>query len=141
MHVLVAVDDSEPAWKALDHAIETFDDADVTVLHVVDPVELVYGDVEGGYFDQSILDSALEAGESLLERAAARATDAGRGAAVETVLETGQPSRTIVEYAAEHDVDHLVVGSHGRSGVTRVLLGSVAESVARRAEVPVTIVR
>jgi len=141
MHVLVAVDDSEPAWKALDHAIETFDDADVTVLHVVDPVELVYGDVEGGYFDQSILDSALEAGESLLERAAARATDAGRGGAVETVLETGQPSRTIVEYAAEHDVDHLVVGSHGRSGVTRVLLGSVAESVARRAEVPVTIVR
>ena len=141
MHVLVAVDDSEPGWKALDHALETFEDAEVTVLHVVDPVELVYGDVEGGYFDQSILDSALEAGESLLERAATRATDAGRGEAVETVLETGQPSRTIVEYASEHGVDHLVVGSHGRSGVSRVLLGSVAESVARRAEVPVTIVR
>lgn len=141
MHVLVAVDDSDPAWKALDHAIETFEDADITAIHVVDPVDLVYGDVEGGYFDQSILDSALEAGESLLERAAERATDAGRGDAVETALETGQPSRTIVEYASEHDVDHLVVGSHGRAGVSRVLLGSVAESVARRAEVPVTIVR
>lgn len=141
MHVLVAVDESDPAWQALDHALETFEDADVTALHVVDPVDVAYGDVEGGFFDRSVLDSALEAGESLLERAAERAEAAGRGDAVETALETGQPARTIVEYAGEHDVDHVVVGSHGRSGVSRVLLGSVAETVARRVEVPVTIIR
>jgi nucleotide-binding universal stress UspA family protein len=141
MHVLVALDESDPAWQALDHAIETFEDADITALHVVDPVNLAYGDVEGGYFDQSVLDSAVEAGEALLERAAERAEAAGRGEAVETAIETGQPARTIVEYARTHDVDHLVVGSHGRSGVSRVLLGSVAETVVRRVEVPVTIVR
>lgn len=141
MHVLVALDESAPAWAALDHALETFDDADLTVLHVVDPVELVYGDAESGYFDRSVLEGALDAGESLLERAADRAAEAGRGGDVETEVETGQPARTIVEYATEHAVDHVVVGSHGRSGVARVLLGSVAESVARRADVPVTIVR
>ena len=141
MHVLVAVDESEPSWQALDHALETFTDADITAIHVVDPVELVYGDAEGGYFDQSIFDSAMGAGETLLERASERAADVGRADALETVLETGQPSREIVDFAAENDVDHVVIGSHGRSGVARVLLGSVAESVARRADVPVTIVR
>lgn len=141
MHVLVAVDDSEPAWKALDHALETFDDAQLTALHVVDPVDLVYGDMEGGYFDQAILESAKDTGEAFLEEVADHAAEAGRGDDLETVLHVGQPSREIVEYAAEHDVDHVVVGSHGRSGVSRVLLGSVAEAVARRAEAPVTIIR
>jgi nucleotide-binding universal stress UspA family protein len=46
-----------------------------------------------------------------------------------------------VDYAAEHDIDHIVVGSHGRTGASRILLGSVAETVARRSPVPVTIVR
>ena len=44
-------------------------------------------------------------------------------------------------YAEENDIDHIVVGSHGRGGVSRMLLGSVAETVARRSSVPVTIIR
>lgn len=141
MHVLVALDESQPGWDALDHALETFEDATITIVHVVDPVDLVYGDMEGGYVDQAMLDSARESGEHLLERAAERAAEAGRGDDVATELRTGRPSRQLVEYAAESEADHIVVGSHGRSGVSRVLLGSVAEAVARRAEVPVTIVR
>jgi nucleotide-binding universal stress UspA family protein len=47
----------------------------------------------------------------------------------------------IVTYADENDVDHVVLGSHGRKGLTRVLLGSVAEAVVRRSPVPVTVVR
>jgi nucleotide-binding universal stress UspA family protein len=54
---------------------------------------------------------------------------------------TDRPARAIVDYAEEHDVAHTVVGSHGRTGVTRVLLGSVAENVMRRAPCPVTVVR
>lgn len=140
MHVLVAFDESEPAWDALDHAVSTFPDEEITVLHVVDPGDAVYGGVEGGYYDQAMFESSVEAGEALLERAAERAADADVPD-VEIALETGRAARTILEYADEHDVDHVVIGSHGRSGVSRVLLGSVAESVARRAEVPVTIIR
>lgn len=141
MDVLVALDESEPSWKALDHAVSTFGDDLITILHVVDPVEGFYGDVEGGYYDRAMYEAVVEAGEALLERAAERAEDRHPGGAVETALETGRPARQIVAYAGEHDVDHVVIGSHGRSGVARVLLGSVAESVARRADVPVTIVR
>ncbi|WP_425607774.1 universal stress protein [Natrinema salsiterrestre] len=48
----------------------------------------------------------------------------------------GKADSTIVTYAEEHDVDHIVLGSHGRNGLARYLLGSVAESVARRAHDP-----
>ncbi|MFB6311688.1 MAG: universal stress protein [Salinirussus sp.] len=142
MHVLVALDDSEPGWKALDHAFDTFEDANLTIIHVVDPVNSVYGDMEGGYFDEGMLENAMETGQELLDKAAERAEEAGyHEEAVETVLETGRPARGIVDYATEHDVDHVVIGSHGRRGVSRVLLGSVAEAVTRRSDVPVTIVR
>lgn len=142
MHVLVALDDSEPGWDALDHALSTFEDADLTIIHVVDPVNSVYGDMEGGYFDESLLENAMETGKDVLDRAVERAEEAGFDEkSVETVLETGRPAREIVAFANDNDVDHVVIGSHGRKGVSRVLLGSVAESVTRRADVPVTIIR
>jgi len=53
----------------------------------------------------------------------------------------GRPTKVIVEYADDHDIDQIVMGSHGRSGMSRILLGSVAEIVVRRASVPVTVVR
>jgi nucleotide-binding universal stress UspA family protein len=54
---------------------------------------------------------------------------------------SGDPANEIVAYAEETDVDHIVVGSHGRSGLSRVLLGSTAEKVVRRSPVPVTVVK
>ena len=66
---------------------------------------------------------------------------AERGVDLQTAIETGRPSRMIVSYAEENDIDHIVIGSHGRTGASRILLGSVAESVTRRSSVPVTIVR
>ncbi|MFP4187941.1 MAG: universal stress protein [Halobacteriales archaeon] len=53
----------------------------------------------------------------------------------------GDPAREIVAYAEENNVDRVVMGSHGRDGATRVLLGSVAETVVRRSPTPVTVVR
>lgn len=50
---------------------------------------------------------------------------------------TGSPSSAIVQYAAENDIDLIVMGTHGRSGVRRYLLGSVAEEVVRNANCPV----
>jgi nucleotide-binding universal stress UspA family protein len=59
---------------------------------------------------------------------------------VRTVHEVRHPARTVVDHATRDDVDH-VVGSHGREGVSRLLLGSVAEKIVRRSPVPVTVVR
>ena len=59
---------------------------------------------------------------------------------LETVTEVGKPARAILEYAEDHGIDQIVMGSHGRSGIDRTFLGSVAETVTRRARIPVTIV-
>jgi len=67
--------------------------------------------------------------------------DHEHGGPIETAVVVGRPAREIVRYADDHDIDQIVMGSHGRDRASRVLLGSVAETVARRAPVPVTIVR
>lgn len=138
MDILVPLDDSDPARAALEHAIEEHRDARITALHVVDPSAAVYG--EGGiYAYDALIESRREAGEELLEEAASTAADAG--VELETETTVGQPAREIVDFAEERGMDRIIMGSRGRSGASRVLLGSVAEHVARRATVPVTIVR
>lgn len=61
----------------------------------------------------------------------------GEGVPTLTVVESGQPAAQIVRYAERHGIDLIVVGTHGRTGFTRVLLGSVAERVLRTAPCPV----
>lgn len=80
-----------------------------------------------------------EFADRVLDDAVARADD--RGVTIETEQMVGSVTHSIVEFADGHDVDHIVIGSRGRTGTSRVLLGSVAEQVARRSPPPVTIVR
>lgn len=143
LHVLVPIDGSEPAWNALDHAAEQHAGGRITVINVVDPIEDVYLGLEGGYYDADVVERANDRGEELCEEARERFAETGGldTTDFQTTVETGNPARMIVEYADENGVDHIVMGSHGRTGVARVLLGSVAETVARRAPIPVTIVR
>lgn len=135
--ILVPYDGSPPSEEALDHAVEQFPDADIIVLTVSDPVEATYaaGD-ESRYLGENWFDVASQEAEQTLE-VAKRSTDR----ALETEHVVGKPVRTIVEYATENTIDQIVMGSHGRSGISRVILGSVAEKVLRRSPVPVTIVR
>lgn len=138
--VLVPIDGSEQSWNALEYALREGPDDEIVVLHVINPVEGVYAtDAMGGDYWEGWYDEADARAERLFEEA--RDLAAERDVAIETAKETGQPTRAIVAYADEHGVDHIVIGSHGRSGVSRILLGSVAEVVVRRADVPVTVIR
>lgn len=141
-HVLVPVDESDLADAALTHTFEHHPDAVVTVLHVIDPAELVaYGGMEGGAminYDE-IQSQQEERAEELFRDARRRAEE--HGIELETALVTGRPAHSILEFVDENDIDHVVIGSHGRTGAKRVLLGSVAETVIRRSRVPVTVVR
>ena len=138
-HVLVPLDGSEQADEALAYAYEEFPDATVTLLHVINPARAGYGAQAGlPSFSEEWYDEAEAAAEELF--AEARETTPER-VSVETATEVGQPARTIVDYADDNDIDEIVIGSHGRQGISRVLLGSVAENVARRADVPVTVAR
>lgn len=139
--VLVPIDDSEQSTAALEFAVDTYPEATIVALHVIDPGEFPSGGLEAGTareferFNQQ----QTELGKKILESATERAAE--RGVDLQTAIETGRPSKTIVSYAEENDIDHIVIGSHGRTGARRILLGSVAESVTRRSSVPVTIVR
>ncbi|MCU4926670.1 universal stress protein [Halobacteria archaeon AArc-dxtr1] len=138
-HVLLPVDGSESAQEAIEFAAASVDASAFTLIHVVTPTQ----GVEGNYYGVDLHEQAVERGEQLCEDAhdeLANALDTD-DVAIDTTVETGRPAPTIVAYAADNDVDHIVMGSTGRSGLSRVLLGSVAETVVRRATVPVTVVR
>ncbi|WP_049984051.1 universal stress protein [Halorubrum sp. BV1] len=139
-HILVPVDDSDPAIDALDFAVENYPDASITALHVVDPSEFSAAmGIEGAATYSDVVESHEDTAEELLAEMSERV--AKRGVSIETEYVVGDVDRSIVEYIDDHDIDHVVIGSHGRSGATRVLLGSVAESVTRRSQVPVTVIR
>lgn len=138
MKLLVALDDSDPGWAALEYALEDHPEDEIVVVHVVDPSQSGYGEV-AHLGPEGLEERHRERADELLERA--REYAAERGREIETQLLVGQPAAEVVDCVDEHGVDRIVVGSHGRSGVSRILLGSVAERIARRSPVPVTIVR
>ncbi|WP_435063130.1 universal stress protein [Halobaculum sp. EA56] len=137
--VLVGVDDSEQAGAALSFVADEWPDAEVTLLTVIDPSKAGYAATAGV---PSGAEEWYERTKSEAESRLAEAAESfGDAAEVETETTVGKPAAGIVEYAGDHDVDHIVVGSHGRRGISRILLGSVAEAVVRNSPVPVTVVR
>ncbi|GGL27222.1 universal stress protein [Halarchaeum sp. CBA1220] len=138
--ILVPIDSSQQSTDALEYALEEFTSDDITLIHIIDPIEAGYtaqATVPG--YSEEWYEQAESEAETLFESAQETADE--YGVTLDTVTEVGRPSRTIVNYAEENDFEHIVMGSHGRSGVTRILLGSVAENVVRRSPIPVTIVR
>jgi nucleotide-binding universal stress UspA family protein len=141
-HVLVPIDGSEQSDHAIDHVLEEFEGARVTLLHVINPARAGYGAQAGiPTSSEEWLEEAEAEAEELF--AAARERARTHDIDIETATEIGNPSRAVVEYTEDEalGIDHVVMGSHGRSGLSRVLLGSVAENVVRRSTVPVTVVR
>lgn len=76
-----------------------------------------------------------------LERLAQSMKEAHPGVTVELDVASGEPVSGILEEAARIGAGHIVVGTHGRSGLAHLLLGSVAERVVKEAKVPVLVVR
>jgi nucleotide-binding universal stress UspA family protein len=139
-HILVAFDESPQSESALEHALRSFSDATITAVHVNDPHEwLTVGDEFDSFYSEVSYDRVQEAAQDTLSRAEEIAADHDREIKTEAV--TGKPSNEIINYAQNHDVDHIVLGSHGRTGLDRFLIGSVAERVVRRSPVPVTVMR
>lgn len=138
-HLLVPLDGSKQSDDALEYTFAEFPDADVTLLHVINPARAGYGAQAGiPSFSEEWYEEAEAAAAELFETAREHAPP---GITIHTETAVGQPSRLIVDYVEENDIDGIVMGSHGREGVSRILLGSVAETVVRRSPIPVTVVR
>ncbi len=143
--IAVAVDGSDTSTVALNEAIKLarLTGADLLLLHVCEEMPVTWG-IEGmPALPMDDVEKALaEAGRRLLQRDRQRVED--EGIAVETRLVEGYAVRTgavISEEAARWLADLLVVGTHGRKGLDRMLLGSVAENVMRTATMPLLLVR
>lgn len=133
--ILYPTDGSEGAEAALKHAIDHALTYDAT-LHVLFVVEERISEARAA----EILDSLEATGERTVEEVRSTAKSAG----VESLrgyIGSGSPYRQILAYSEDHDVDLIVMGTHGRRGVDRYLLGSVAEKVVRTAPCPVMTVR
>lgn len=138
MAILVAYDGSHPAQRAVEHAVSTYPDEEIILLGVVEASD---GSIEAGIdlIQEKLKTVRDETSEEVSEEVKELVRKSDVDFRMETVV--GKPSRAIVSFADENDVDVIVIGSHGRAGVSRVLLGNVAENVVRRAPTTVTVVR
>lgn len=134
--ILVPTDGSETATRAVDHAIALAKQYDATVhaLSVVDVSDLglrTPTDVELDKLRRPLREHAQHAVDAVVR--------VGEHADVTVVpaIEVGVTHQVITQYATDHDVDLVVMGTHGRSGLPRAVLGSVTERVVRVSTVPV----
>jgi nucleotide-binding universal stress UspA family protein len=136
--VLLPTDGSAEMAPVVDHAaaLAARDDAAIHALYVVDAA---------GFASLPMETSWEGISELLYEEATAALNEVerivGERAAVERFVVEAKPHSAIVDHADADDCDLIVMGTHGRGGIDRLLLGSVAERVVRRSPVPVMTVR
>jgi nucleotide-binding universal stress UspA family protein len=136
MKVLLAIDDSKFSEAAAQAVIAQHQPqgTEVKVLHVVDLALPIPTSYAAGFRQES-----LKRGEELVRRTEQLLAKAGYK--VLTAVEEGDPRSKIVDHATRWNADLIVLGSHGRKGLDRLLMGSVAEFVSRHAACSVQIVR
>jgi nucleotide-binding universal stress UspA family protein len=136
-HIIVGIDDSEPSDAALATVIDfPVDDRRCVQLVGVASTPLVVG---GSEYHQAALDELHEETERVID--AARATASKRGCVCEGRVVDGRPATALVATAEHEKADLIVLGSHGRRGLRRLFIGSVAESVVESSPIPVLVVR
>jgi nucleotide-binding universal stress UspA family protein len=135
--ILVPTDGSDAAGHAVRRAVDLASryDARIHALYVKDTS--AFASLEGA--GESMLDAMTAEGEAAIEAVERVAADAGLATA--TAVVEGTPHRAIVDYVAANDIDLVVMGTHGRRGLDRYLVGSVTERVVRSSPVPVLTVR
>ncbi|MGB9954246.1 universal stress protein [Haloarcula sp. Atlit-120R] len=131
-NILVPTDGSEGATLAIEWGVTLAElyDATVHTLYSVDTSR--FGGAEGS---AEIHEALEQTGQEALATVHERASDAD--VSVAGNIASGPAARAILSYSEEHDIDLIAMGTHGRSGLTRYLTGSVTETVVRNASVPV----
>jgi len=140
-NIVVGFDHSELGMRALEYALDLAAARPPTEVHVVRAIEPMI-DPLVGVIPQTgeEIERVKAAIQTSIEHAIQRGGDL-KVAAVVAHVAVGMPARTIADLAAQVDADMVVVGTHGRKGIKRALLGSVAEEVVRHAGCPVLAVR
>lgn len=142
--ILIAVDDSEPSYKAANYGFTLAKrlQAEVALIHISEmPIVMnVTGDPilgNPGYIMPNVIDIQHDSAEKLLENMVLKF---GEGLIVKEYILVGDITHEIIEIAKEYQASLIVLGTHGRTGFDHFISGSVAENVTRHAKCPVLIV-
>lgn len=143
-HILISIDDSDFSGKALERAIELCKSTGATleIVHAVD--ESIFSHLrETTLIDKgAALKAVMLEGTDTLGKAIKVATDAGLSPKSELLSsDTLHTADQVAAHVKKSEADLLIVGSHGRRGIQRMLLGSVAEKLLRKVEISVMVVR
>lgn len=135
--ILVPTDGSDPAKPAIEMALDLAEthNAVLHVLYIVDQPSTVSGMGEGFSGLDDLLNTLEKRGQEATKAVVEQAKE--RSIETTTAVRRGNPHDDILSYAEDNDIDVIVMGTHGRTGVKRALLGSVTESVVRHSEIPV----
>lgn len=141
--ILVAIDGSDPASKALGYAanLAAMDEAELIVLSVLRNIPFYFPEeTEFSYYPE-LLESARKKLEDLLQRAVEELQRDHESLKVRTMLKEGHPAINIIWTAEEEEVDLIVLGNRGTGGIMSWMLGSTSRSVAEACTVPVLVVK
>ncbi len=138
-NILIATDGSEQNKKALHYGVELakLSGAKVYVVYVVDTAAFASIPMDAGW--EMMYELLENEGKEIVKVVEDNAEDLEVD--VESHVLEGHPSHEIIEFAASNDIDLIVLGSLGKGGLDRFLLGSVADKVTRNSRVPVMVVR
>ncbi len=143
MRVLLAIDDSQLSEAAVHAVVEQArpHDTEVRVLHAVEPPSLLVAREMGepNFKLEAAWESEVETAQAFVASAVELLHQ--KGFRVSRFVEQGEPRTKIVDMASAWNADLIVLGSHGRKGLNRFLMGSVSAAVARHARCSVEIVR
>lgn len=143
MKILLAIDGSKFSEAAVRTVLKQArsEDAEIRVLHVVEPPSLLVTREMGGYDPslEAVWAAETKRAEALVTKVAEELRSKGLKAT--TTVELGDPKSKILDAASKWRADLIVVGSHGRKGLKHFLLGSVSDAVARHSRCSVEIVR
>jgi len=142
--ILVPVDGSPTSSRGLQEAIKLANlaGAQVKLLHVIDEISFITSFEASTGLSADMLQLLKEGGEQVLQEAAAQAQAAGLKVETELVESyAGRVSDLVIDKAREWGAQLIVLGTHGRRGVGRMVLGSDAEQILRHSPVPVLLVR
>ncbi|MDH2910493.1 MAG: universal stress protein [Candidatus Eremiobacteraeota bacterium] len=140
-HILMAYDGSPNADHVLDDAIDIAVErkAKLLLANVIEVQRYIALAGYGGVYSLDAIDSMRGGAQTILKQAAARAV--ARGVETESVVLEGEAVDEILRAAHDQKCDLIALGTQGRSGLSRLMLGSIAEGVLRRSDVPLYIRR
>ncbi|KKG15437.1 universal stress protein [Methanosarcina sp. 2.H.T.1A.6] len=138
-NIVIATDGSENTRKAISYGIEIakLSGATVHALYVVDTSSFSSIPMDAGW--EAMYEILKKEGEKAVSEVKRQGEIAGVD--VKEVLEEGHPSNAILEFAENNNADLVIMGTLGKTGLDRFLMGSVAEKVVRGSKVPVMVVR